>query len=81
MQVVLDYRGFRITAMPLLPLKELVYGSSDAGATLKHSHELTNASMKACGESLHLAGHMIRGFDVMSYSAVSELMVGDWKWV
>ena len=27
----MDYRGFRLVAMPLLPLQRLVYGSQDLG--------------------------------------------------
>jgi hypothetical protein len=36
MQTVIDYLGFRIVPVPLLPLgkESLVYGSADAGKTL-----------------------------------------------
>ncbi len=76
MQAVLDYRGYRITAMPFLPLKELVYGSSDGGENLKSSDNLTNELMKRCAESLHLAGHGVCDFaDSEIFSAVCMRVV------
>lgn len=63
MQAVIDYRGYRITAMPLLPLQALVYGSSDAGKTLNMSNPKVNQCMVQAASSLHLAGHLVRGHD------------------
>ena len=46
MQAVMDYMGYRITAMPLLPLDSLVYGSADGGKTLKRENPQVNEAMK-----------------------------------
>lgn len=43
MMCIIDYHGYRLVAMSILPLKELLYGSGDAGAHIKadpHVHEL-----------------------------------------
>ena len=32
---IIDYHGYRLVAMSILPLKELLYGSGDAGAHIK----------------------------------------------
>lgn len=39
MQAVIDYLGFRLVCMPLLPLDKLVYGSSDGGRTIHDDDE------------------------------------------
>jgi hypothetical protein len=60
MQVLIDYRGFRLIAMPLLPLKELVYGSDDGGVSVLNSDTKCNAAMTAAAKQLHLSEHKVR---------------------
>ena len=60
MQAVMDYLGYRVTAMPLLPLQELVYGSADAGDHIELSDESVNKKMEEAAKVLHLAPHNVR---------------------
>ena len=62
MQVLLDYNGHRLVAMPWLPLKgaELVYGSSDGGVTVHDSSPGVTAVMRLAAHELHLAGHTVK---------------------
>jgi hypothetical protein len=66
MQVTLDYRGFRLVAMPLLPLHRLVYGSNDLGRTVHADTRAFNDFMKNCATKLHLAGHYVRDKELHS---------------
>jgi len=62
MQALVDFHGYRLVAMPLLPLKggKLIYGSKDTGTTIHHDDERFNQCMKEIAEDLHLAGHEVR---------------------
>ena len=56
--VYVDYRGFRLLAMPLLPINgndTLVYGSCDTGQTIHADRPPFNELMKISAEKLHLA--------------------------
>jgi Clustered mitochondria/Translation initiation factor eIF3 subunit 135 len=54
MQVMVDHLGFRLVAMPLLPLHKLVYGSDDGGATIHASDAKFNAIMERVATELHI---------------------------
>jgi len=59
MQALVDFHGYRLVAMPLLPLKggKLIYGSKDTGKTIRHDDPRFNEFMKEIAADLHLAGH------------------------
>lgn len=59
MQALVDFHGYRLVAMPLLPLKggKLIYGSKDTGETIHHDDEKFNQWMIQIAGDLHLAGH------------------------
>jgi len=64
LMVLIDYKGFRLIAMPLLPISSqttLRYGSSDGGSTVHASDPTLNALMEAACRSMNLAGHVVRG--------------------
>ena len=60
MMALVDYRGFRLIAMSVLPIKgkSLIYGSKDAGATVFNSDSKFNALMENAGKRLNLAPHL-----------------------
>ena len=57
----IDYRGFRLTAVSILPLNSssLIYGSSDAGNTVHTDDPAFNALMEQIGGRLNLKGHLV----------------------
>eukprot|EP01126_Amoeba_proteus_P028677 TRINITY_DN2825_c0_g3_i3.p1 TRINITY_DN2825_c0_g3~~TRINITY_DN2825_c0_g3_i3.p1 ORF type:complete len:507 (+),score=82.33 TRINITY_DN2825_c0_g3_i3:197-1717(+) len=61
LMAIVDYCGFRLTAISLLSISDdtLVYGSSDAGATFHNSDFLINSEMKVIGELLNLQEHAV----------------------
>jgi hypothetical protein len=64
LMVLIDYKGFRLIAMPLLPISSkmtLRYGSSDGGSTVHASDAQLNAMMEAACRAMNLAGHVVRG--------------------
>ena len=54
--MLIDYRGFRLSAMSLLPINHgtLVYGSDDGGTTTVHRDASVENLMKTVGKTLHL---------------------------
>ena len=60
MMTLVDYRGFRLIAMSLLPIQgdSLIYGSKDAGLTVHASDPEFNGLMKKAGQELNLAPHL-----------------------
>jgi len=61
MMTLVDYRGFRIVGMPLLPIngtETLVHGSNDAGATIRTNPYLEER-LKSIGEKLNLKMHLV----------------------
>lgn len=53
---VVDWRGFRLVAISLLPIhdKSLVYGSCDGGQTVLAEDEQFNALMKEAAQKLNI---------------------------
>ena len=61
MMAIVDYRGFRVVGMPLLPIdgaRTLVYGSSDAGRTIRTCAFLEQ-HLRSIGEKLNLKAHLV----------------------
>ncbi|KYQ92909.1 hypothetical protein DLAC_05501 [Tieghemostelium lacteum] len=58
----IDYRGFRLVAMSLLPIskKSLVYGSSDAGQTVHTSNTLFNHLFASSAKIVNLKSHLVQ---------------------
>jgi hypothetical protein len=58
--VVIDYRGFRMSAMPCLPIGKgtLKYGSNDGGLTIIKEDKLLNRIMKMAAQEIGLKGHL-----------------------
>jgi hypothetical protein len=59
MQALVDFHGYRLVAMPLLPLRKLIYGSDDGGHTVHRSDALFNARIARAADELHLAEHRV----------------------
>ncbi|MDP2439660.1 MAG: hypothetical protein Q8P67_28255, partial [archaeon] len=57
---LVDYRGFRLIAMSLLPIGSdtLIYGTADAGHTVLASDPFFNRAMADAGKKLNLAPHL-----------------------
>jgi len=68
MTALVDYKGYRLTAMSLLPIdaSSLVYGSRDAGLTVHADDSSFNSFMVQAAQRLHLAGHSMCGACVVS---------------
>lgn len=64
LMALIDYRGYRLIAMTILPISKetLIYGSADAGNTIK-ANILPEFDMKMAemGKILNLKPHMING--------------------
>ena len=56
---LVDYRGFRLVAMCLLPVDRstLIYGTADGGRTIENKNETFSDIMKQTAESLNLKAH------------------------
>lgn len=69
MQALVDYHGFRLIAMPVLPISNggsaapstIVYGSGDAGANIHMTDEYFNIIMEETARELHICGHSVQG--------------------
>ena len=59
---VIDYLGYRLEAVAFSPINNctLVYGSCDAGKTVKNSDPMTDSLMKRYGEKLNVCSHWVR---------------------
>ena len=59
LMALIDYRGFRLIAMSILPISKATirYGSADAGKTIHKSNQDINNKMKEAAELLNLKGH------------------------
>jgi hypothetical protein len=57
---LVDYRGFRLIAMSILPIDRttLVYGSNDAGLTMHNKSTRLAGKMKQAARQLNLATHL-----------------------
>ena len=59
MEVMFDYEGIRVTALPLLDLeREVVYGSGDGGRSF-HNHSAVHHALQYVARKLHLAVHPV----------------------
>lgn len=68
MMITLDYMGLRLTAMPFLPLDEILYGSDDCMKTV-HCHEGFDNSMEDIAKVIHLSKHRIGRTEKFLYTA------------
>jgi len=60
LMAVIDYRGFRLVAMSILPIdkkKTLIYGSGDAGKTVAAVDPYFNRMMEEAAKKLNIKGH------------------------
>jgi len=59
LMTILDYRGFRLIALSLLPIemKTIRYGSNTMGVTVLASDDDINVKMEAVAKALNLKGH------------------------
>jgi hypothetical protein len=62
MQTLVDFKGYRIVALPLLPINKntIVYGSADTGRTVHNSKKVVSDYMQKAAEEMHLAGHKVQ---------------------
>ncbi|KAL7711905.1 Clu domain-containing protein [Entamoeba marina] len=60
---VIDYRGYRLFAISVLPIKSntIIYGSGDAGKTIRMDNPLLNEKMRVAAKLLNIKGHVIKG--------------------
>lgn len=58
---LVDYMGFRLQALSLLPIKRdtIIYGSADGGMTVYNNNKRFARLMKLAGEKLNLAPHSV----------------------
>lgn len=58
---LIDYKGFRLIAMPVLPIGNdtIKYGSDDGGRTVHTDLPELNDVMKRVGERLNVKGHYV----------------------
>jgi hypothetical protein len=64
LMALVDYRGFRLIAMSILPIDRgtIVYGSADAGTHVHSSNERVNRRMLSAARALNLKPHMVGRF-------------------
>jgi hypothetical protein len=64
LMALVDYRGFRLIAMSILPIDRdtIVYGSADAGTHVHSSNERVNRRMLSAAHALNLKPHMVGRF-------------------
>lgn len=72
LMALIDYRGFRMTAQALLPLRpgSLIYGSADAGKTVHKDDPVMNEAMLQAATALNLLPHIVGHERVELASAV-----------
>src|SRR5687768_11184866 len=58
-QALVDHHGYRLLAIALLPLAEIVYGSDNGGQSVHKDDLEVNLKMAAVAENLHLATHKV----------------------
>eukprot|EP01091_Cochliopodium_minus_P008798 TRINITY_DN2050_c0_g2_i9.p1 TRINITY_DN2050_c0_g2~~TRINITY_DN2050_c0_g2_i9.p1 ORF type:complete len:1349 (-),score=401.15 TRINITY_DN2050_c0_g2_i9:136-4182(-) len=63
LMALIDYRGYRVTAISLLPIGKdtIVYGSFDAGNTVYDSEPKVNEMMEKLGKKMNIKGHIVGG--------------------
>jgi hypothetical protein len=64
LMALVDYRGFRLIAMSILPIDRgtIVYGSADAGTHVHSSNERVNRRMLSAARALNLKPHVVGRF-------------------
>ena len=69
LMALIDYRGFRLIAMSILPISKstIRYGSADAGKTIHKANKEINTKMQEAAEILNLKGHRTGTGRVMIY--------------
>eukprot|EP01104_Vermistella_antarctica_P017669 TRINITY_DN6304_c0_g1_i1.p1 TRINITY_DN6304_c0_g1~~TRINITY_DN6304_c0_g1_i1.p1 ORF type:complete len:349 (+),score=96.83 TRINITY_DN6304_c0_g1_i1:233-1279(+) len=74
LMVLIDYRGYRLVAMPLLPIGNdtLIYGSGDGGRTVRDDNPRMNKTMELCGKIMNLAAHDVRPWSSSELDAVAN---------
>ena len=85
LMAIIDYRGFRLIAMSLLPIKNgrMIYGSADGGLTVHDDNPEFSEKMKIAAKRLNLAGHIVGGknifaaFDVEGHEADGKFYLLD----
>lgn len=60
MMAIIDYRGFRLVAMSILPISAttLVYGSNDAGLTMHDDLAAVSGMMARAGKLINIKAHI-----------------------
>ncbi|EAL69344.1 hypothetical protein DDB_G0276089 [Dictyostelium discoideum AX4] len=73
----IDYRGFRLMAMSLLPIskKSLIYGSCDAGQTVHTSNNIFNNLFSNAAKIVNLKPHFVQDIsgDIKSISGPIDI--------
>ncbi|KAN0015625.1 hypothetical protein ACTFIU_008366 [Dictyostelium citrinum] len=73
----IDYRGFRLMAMSLLPIskKSLIYGSCDAGQTVHTSNNIFNNLFSNAAKIVNLKAHFVQDIsgDIKSISGPIDI--------
>lgn len=69
---LIDYKGFRLIAMPMLPLESgsLIYGSEDAGITVQAADSKLNHLIEVASRRLNLKSHTCGSENTVVYSPV-----------
>lgn len=64
LSVIIDYRGFRISAISLLPIRKstICYGSSDGGETIHNDDPAIEQEMKKAAKYLNLKEHFVGSY-------------------
>eukprot|EP01087_Luapelamoeba_hula_P016079 TRINITY_DN4910_c0_g1_i3.p1 TRINITY_DN4910_c0_g1~~TRINITY_DN4910_c0_g1_i3.p1 ORF type:complete len:1148 (-),score=105.56 TRINITY_DN4910_c0_g1_i3:29-3472(-) len=62
LMTIVDYRGFRLTAVSVLPIskKTICYGSHDGGRTVYATYPAFNQRLEAIFQRLNLKPHLVR---------------------
>ncbi|KAL6079943.1 Clu domain-containing protein [Balamuthia mandrillaris] len=62
LMTIVDYRGFRLTAVSILPIshKTICYGSHDAGRTVHADYEVFNECLSSIFQRLNLKPHIVK---------------------
>jgi hypothetical protein len=63
LMALVDYRGFRLVAMCLLPVNKstLIYGTCDGGFSVLNEDPIFEQKMKLSSRHLNVAGHVCGG--------------------
>lgn len=56
---LIDYRGFRLIALSILPLETIVYGSNDGGISVYSTDNIMNDKMRQAAKILNIKGHTV----------------------